>query len=113
HLMIASHTGDNHADPTHVYQLRILKEKPDFRLFVMPADETRPDTFRVGKGGTYHYTVYAQRYDGFKGDIHLTMEGLPAGLTCPPQVLAGSMKMTQLVISAADSAADVSSAVKV
>lgn len=113
HIMIASHTGDNYSDPTNVYQLRILKEKPDFRLFVMPADDTRPDTFRIGQGGTHHYTVYAQRFDGFKGDIHLTMEGLPAGLTCPPQVLAGSMKMTQLVVTAADNAAEFSGAVKV
>jgi hypothetical protein len=113
HLMIASHTGDNYADPTHVYQLRILKEKPDYRLFVMPADENRPDTFRIGQGGTHHYTVYAQRHDGFKGDIHLTMEGLPPGLSCPPQVLSGHMKMTQLVVSAADNAAEFTGAVKV
>ena len=72
----------------------------------MPPDETRPDTCRVGQGGTHHYTVYAQRIDGFKGDIALTMEGLPAGVTCPPQALAGGMKMTQLVVSAADNAAD-------
>ncbi len=112
-LMVASHTGDNHADPTHVYQVRITAEKPDFCLFVMPSDETRPDTFRIGQGGTHHYTVYAQRSDGFKGDIHLTMEGLPAGVTCAPQVLGGSMKMTQLVVSAADSAAEFSGTVKV
>jgi hypothetical protein len=113
HLMLASHTGDNHADPTHVYQVRITPEKPNFRVFVMPADETRPDTFRVGQGGTHHYTVYAQRLDGFKGEIQLTMEGLPAGVTCLPQILAGSMKMTQLVVSAADTAAEFSGAVKV
>jgi hypothetical protein len=113
HLMLASHTGDNYADPTHVYQVRIAPEKPDFRLFVMPADETRPDACRLGQGGTHHYTVYAQRSDGFKGDIHLTMEGLPAGVTCPPQVLAGSMRMTQLVVSAADDAPEFTGAVKV
>jgi hypothetical protein len=113
HLMLASHTGDNYADPTHVYQVRITPEKPDFRLFVMPAEETRPDACRVGQGGTHHYTVYVQRSDGFKGDIHLTMEGLPAGVTCPLQVLAGSMRMTQLVVSAADDAAEYTGAVKV
>lgn len=112
-IMVASHTGDNAADPTHVYQIRITPEKPDFRLFVMPSDETRPDTFRIGQGGTHHYTVYAQRSDGFKGDIHLTVEGLPAGVTCPPQSIAGSMKFTQLVLSAADNAAEFSGAVKV
>ena len=105
HLMLASHTGDNHADPTDVYRVRITKEQPDFRLFVMPAEETRPDSFRIGQGGTHHYTVFAQRSDGFKGDIALTMEGLPAGVTCPPQTLAGGVRMTQLVVNAADNAA--------
>ena len=113
HLMLASHTGDNYADPTHVYRVRITKESPDFRLLVMPADENRPDACRVGQGGTHHYTVYAQRNDAFKGDIHLAMEGLPAGVTCPPQTLCGSMKMTQLVVSAADNAAEATAAVKV
>jgi hypothetical protein len=113
HLMLASHTGDNYADPTHVYQVRITPEKPDFRLFVMPADENRPDACRVGQGGTHHYTVYAHRSDGFKGEIHLAMEGLPPGVTCPPQVLAGSMRMTQLVVNAADDADEFTGAVKV
>jgi hypothetical protein len=112
-ILVASHTGDNHADPTHVYRLRITPEKPDFRLFVMPADDTRPDSCRLGQGGTQHYTVFAQRLDGFKGDIHLTMEGLPAGVTAPPQVLSANMKMTQLVLGAADNAAEFTGAVKV
>src|SRR4029077_12224471 len=113
HLMLASHTGDNFADPTHIYRVRITKELPDFRLFVMPADENRPDACRIGQGGTHHYTVYADRRDGFKGDILLTMEGLPAGITCTPQVLNASMRMTQLVVTAADNAAEATSAVKV
>ncbi|HZZ82426.1 MAG TPA: PPC domain-containing protein [Gemmataceae bacterium] len=113
HLMVASHTGDNYADPTQVYRVRITKEIPDFRLFVMPSDESRPDSCRPSKGGTDHYTVYALREDGFKGNIDLTMEGLPAGVTCPPQTLSGNMKFTQLVVIAADNAADAVAAVKV
>jgi hypothetical protein len=113
HLMLASHTGENYADPTHIYRVRITKEQPDFRLIVMPADEHRPEACRLGQGGTQHYTVYAHRDDGFKGDIALTMEGLPAGVTCPPQTLSSNMKMTQLVVIAADNAADAIAAVKV
>jgi hypothetical protein len=113
HLMLASHTGDNYADPTHVYRLRISQEKPDFRLFVMPADETRPDTCLLCQGGTHHYTVYASRIDGFKGDIMLTMEGLPTGVNCAPQTISGNMKLTQLVLAAADNAAPFSGSVKV
>ena len=36
HLMFANHTGDNYADPTHMYRVRLTKELPDFRLFAMP-----------------------------------------------------------------------------
>ena len=113
HLMLASHTGDNLAEPNHIYRVRITKEQPDFHLYVMPADETRPEACRLGQGGTHHYTVYAQRDDGFRGEIALTMEGLPAGVTCPAQTLAGSMKSTQLVVIAADNAAEAVAAVKV
>ncbi len=113
HVLIGSHTGDNYADPTHTYRVRITKELPDFRLFVMPADETRPDACRLGQGGTHYYTVYVQRNDGYKGEIHLSMEGLPAGVTCPPQTLGASMRFTQLVVVAADNAAEFAGAVKV
>lgn len=113
HLIVASHTGDNHADPTHQYRVRITPERPDFRLFVMPADENRPDSCRVGQGGLHHYTVYAVRYDGFRGDIALSIDGLPAGVTCAPQTLSGNMKMTQLVVAAADNAAEFTGFVKV
>ena len=79
----------------------------------MPADEIRPDACRLGQGGTQHYTVFVNRLDGFKGDIALTMDGLPAGVTCPPQTLAGGLRVTQLVVSAADNAATFTGAVNV
>ena len=103
-LMLASHTGENYTDPTHVYRLRIAPERPDFRLIVMPAEENRPDTCSLWQGGTRHYTVFAHRVDGFKEEIVLTMAGLPTGVTCPLQTMARNMKMRQLVISAADNA---------
>lgn len=112
-LMLASHTGDNHADPTHVYRVRISPEKPDFRLFVMPGDDIRPDACRLGQGGNQNYTVFAQRLDGFKEDILLTVEGLPAGVTCPPHILSRNMKSTHLVLIAADNAPEFTGVVKV
>ena len=88
HLLVGSHLGDSLADPTHIYRLRITPEKPDFRLIVMPADDYRPDAVRGRPGGHAPLLrLRAARMDGFKGDITLTMEGLPAGVTCPPQVL--------------------------
>jgi hypothetical protein len=112
-VMVASHLADNQADPRHVYRLRIGLEKADFRLFAMPADDHRPDACVLGQGGHEYYSVYAQRYDGFKGEISLSVEGLPAGVTCPPQVLAGNMKFTHLALAAADNAPPFTGTVKV
>jgi hypothetical protein len=113
HLMVASHLADNQADPRHVYRLRIGPEKPDFRLVAMPPDDHRPAACVIGQNGHEFYSVYAQRFDGFKGDITLTVEGLPPGVTAAPQVLAGNMKSTHLVLTAAENAAPFTGAVKV
>ncbi len=112
-IMVASHLADNQADPRHVYRLRVAAEKPDFRIIAMPADEHRPEAFTVGQGGHEYYIVYAERSGSFKGDITLTIEGLPPGVTAMPQVLAGKMKSTQLVLSAADNAAPFVGTIKV
>jgi hypothetical protein len=112
-IMVASHLADNQADPRHVYRLRVGPERPDFRLIAMPSDEHRPDTCVLGQGGNEHFHVFVQRFDGFKGDIVLTAEGLPPGVTCAPQVLSGNMKFTQLVLSAADNAAPFIGTIKI
>src|SRR5262249_46078882 len=111
--MVASHLADNQADPRHVYRLRVGPEKPDFRIIAMPSDEHRPDACVLGQGGYESYLVYAQRLDGFKGDITLTVDRLPAGVTCAPQVLSGNMKFTHLVLTAADNAAPFAGTIKI
>lgn len=113
HLLVASHVSDLVADATHVYRLRIYKETPDFRLIVMPEDDYRPEAVNIGQSGVALYSVHAERIDGFKGDITLTLEGLPAGLVCPPQILAANMKHAFLAVSAADNAAPFTGEVRV
>jgi hypothetical protein len=100
-LFVASHFADTMADAQHFYQARISPEQPDFRLIAMPPDEYRPDTCIVGQGCNQNYMVFAWRQDGFKGEIALTVEGLPAGVTCNPQMIGPGMKQTMLVVSAA------------
>jgi hypothetical protein len=112
-IMVASHLADNQADPRHVYRLRITPEKPDFRLVVMPPEEHRPDACVLLQGGHEMYTVFVHREDGFKDDITLTVEGLPPGVTCPPQVLSRKMKFAHLVIAAADGAPPFTGTVRV
>ena len=100
HILVASHVADTLADPQHFYRLRITPEHPDFRLVVMPPDDYRPDACTVGQGSSRNFIVLIERHDGFKGEVALSVEGLPAGVTCPPQVLGPNMKETLLVVSA-------------
>ncbi|HJT76472.1 MAG TPA: PPC domain-containing protein, partial [Gemmataceae bacterium] len=100
-LLVASRLADTTADPRHQYVVRITPDQPDFRLAVMPADFHRPDACCVRQGGSESFSVFAWRQDGFRGDIELSVEGLPKGVTCAPQVVGGAQRQTSLVLSGA------------
>jgi hypothetical protein len=100
-LLVASRLADVVYGPRHVYRVRITPEQPDFRLAVMSFSNIRPDSSTIQAGGEQGFTVLAYRQDGFAGDIQLTAEGLPSGVTCPPQILGGSVRETTLIMTAA------------
>src|SRR5262249_53200431 len=81
-VMVGSHFGDTLAGPHHVYRVRISPEKQDFRVLVSAPDTYRPDSLLLYKGGDRHLMAFVQRRDGFKGEVTLTVEGLPKGVTC-------------------------------
>ena len=99
-LAVGCHLSATNSGPEHVYCVRITPERPDFRLVVMPADEHRPDACLLGQGGNTYLMVFVWRHDGFKGDIALTVDGLPTGITCKPQVATPGLKHVLLVLSA-------------
>ncbi len=99
-LGVGSHLSATQFGPDHVYCVRITPERPDYRLVAMAADENRPDTCQLGQGGNAHLMVFVWRHDGFKGDIALSVEGLPTGVTCKPQVATPGLKHILLVLSA-------------
>jgi hypothetical protein len=100
-LLVGSHLADNQAEPHHFYRLRIAREAPDFRVVVMAPDEYRPDSCVLGQGGNRNYSVFVDRRDNFKGEVALSVEGLPTGVTCPAQVVGSNLKKANLVVSAA------------
>jgi hypothetical protein len=100
-LLLGNHLSTTQADVTHYYKVRITPEKPDFRLVVMPADTYRPDTCVLGQGGNQDLMVFVQREDGFKGEVAVTVEGLPPGVTYKPQFIGPSMKVGAIVLNAA------------
>jgi hypothetical protein len=99
-LLVSSRDADSTAGPRHYYRVRITPEQPDFHLFVMPSDGLRPDSCCLRQGGQENFTVLVHREEGWSGPVTVTAEGLPAGVTCPPQVLAPGMRQTSLVLSA-------------
>lgn len=112
-LLVGSFVGDTLAGPRHHYRVRITLDQPDFQLIAIGPDEHRPEAPVLMQGGNQAFTVFALRQDGFVGDIALSVEGLPPGVTCPPQTLGGDLHQTHLVLSAKPDAAAWTGAVKI
>jgi hypothetical protein len=104
------------ADPRDVYRLSIRRETPDFRLVAVPrspaanpadAKQNLPNIWSpfLRRGGTEVINIVAFRRDGFLGPIDVSVEGLPAGVTCANATLASSLSATALVLEADDNAA--------
>jgi hypothetical protein len=103
-MLVSSRDADVRAGPRQLYHLRITPEVPDFRLIVMPPADNRPDAARLPQGGDQFYTAMVWRLDGFNGPVTLTADGLPTGVTCPPQIIAPGLKQVSLVFSAVPTA---------
>jgi hypothetical protein len=99
-LLVSSRESPVQAGPRDFYRLRITPEKPDFRLVVMPQAGTYPDACVVQAGGRQYYTVFIWRLDGCTEEIALTVEGLPAGVKCPSQIIGPGLQQATLVVSA-------------
>ena len=104
--------GGLRSDPRSTYRLSIRKEAPDFRLVALvepppTKDDDRaaaPRSSLIRGGGTIAVKVLALRQDGFVGDIDISADALPAGVTCyPTKILAG--KNDGLVLLTAGEAA--------
>ncbi|HET6883681.1 MAG TPA: PPC domain-containing protein, partial [Pirellulales bacterium] len=99
-------------DPRRIYRLSIHREQPDFRLAAVPAypannrTEARPWNTLLRRGASERIDVIAFRRDGFTGEIAVTAEGLPAGVTCAPAIIGQGQSFTTLILTASDQAAD-------
>jgi hypothetical protein len=97
-------------DPRHIYRLSIHREQPDFRLAILPTYpannklEARPWTPLLRRGGAERIDVMAFRRDGFAGEIVVTAEGLPEGVTAAPVLIGSGQSSTTLVLTAGDQA---------
>ncbi|HND52864.1 MAG TPA: hypothetical protein PLV92_10725, partial [Pirellulaceae bacterium] len=111
-ITIRDQFGDSRQDPRNVYRLVIRKLQPDFRLLAvaqLPGVPNQPAVPLgvpvVRRGGSATYQLNVIRDDDFKGEIVVSVEGLPAGVTCPGAVLSGDAVSAPLVFTAAENAA--------
>ena len=104
-VTIINQFGDG--GPTHLYRLAVREPTPDFDLI---ATTERPlPTGRTGYSVTPHLRknakwglrIVAPRQDQFEGDIVVTAEDLPPGVSARPLTLSGKTDHGILVLSAA------------
>ena len=101
-------------DPRRRYTLSIRRETPDFALVAMPVPLTdnkpglrangpevvvRGSNIRPGEMLPIHIVVL--RRDGFKGDVSLSADGLPEGISALQTTLGGDAQETMLFLQAA------------
>ncbi|CAA9387586.1 MAG: hypothetical protein AVDCRST_MAG64-1024 [uncultured Phycisphaerae bacterium] len=105
--------------PRFFYLLTARPAQPDFALlaFVPRPNAEQPTVYAGGaalrKGGSIPVEVIAMRREGFTGEIRLSADALPAGVTAPPAVIAPWTDTTTLVLSAAADAAPAVAAINV
>lgn len=88
-LQLSDLFGGTRTDPRNIYRLVIRQAVPDFALvsWALHMELRNGDRNAVSKpialrgGATVAWEVVAIRRDGFDGDIELSMEGLPQGVT--------------------------------
>ncbi len=105
-VMVSSRDATLRGEPRLVYRMSIHRPKPDFRAFLIDALPANPSTLCLHPGGREHFDVVVFRRDGFSGPISLSVEGLPAGVTCQPQQITSGMNTGVLVLAAAEKVAD-------
>ena len=112
-VLVGSRQSSNLFGARHHYQLRLAPPAEDFTLVVMPSSNFRPDVLTIPKGGMNYLSVFAFREEGFKGDIVVTAEGLPAGTKAEPLTINESLNRASLVILGEENAAETASIPKI
>jgi hypothetical protein len=90
--------------PRLVYRLRIAPPQPDFRVIAMPYSRHYQVGSAAWQGGQQAYDVFVDRRDGYSGDITITAEGLPPGVTALPLTLGAQSRWGVLVLKIAPDA---------
>jgi len=121
-ILVRDNFGSGHSDPAMTYRLVIRPLAPNFTLVARPVyisagqnDQNKGVVAApvIRKGGTTLIDVEVLREDDFDGDVEVSAEGLPAGMTCSP-IFAGAITRTApLVLMAGEGMAAWSGPIKI
>lgn len=110
------------ADSHRIYRLSIRKETPDFRLIAFaPAPpplnkdskELHPWGAFLRRGDSVPVKILVLRRDNFSGEIEVSAEGLPTGVTASPLTIPSGANSAMLILSATEEAASWAGSVRI
>jgi len=113
-ILVRSLFGSAQADARPAYHLSIRRPMPDFKLVAVPQSPTPPQKdaknvplmpMVLRRSETIPVKVIAVRRDGFAGDIELTAENLPDGLSGTPVRIESGKNSVLLFLTATEDAA--------
>ncbi len=90
--------------PRMLYRLRIAPPQADFRAIAMPYSRHYQTGSAAWQGGQQAYDVFIDRRGDYSGDITITAEGLPPGVTALPLTLGAGARWGVLVLKIAPDA---------
>jgi hypothetical protein len=120
-VMVVDQFSSSREDPRFAYRLIIRKQAGDFQLTARPskdltntnANQVIVSSPTVRRGGTTVIELDINRLDGYDGEIAITVEGLPSGVTSEGALAGGEVSSVPLVISADENAAAWSGPIRV
>ena len=95
-VRIRSTTGDEH--PDYAYFLQVRPARPDFTMFIGPAD------VNICRGSRALLTASTTRRDGFNEPIHIKLNNLPEGFTATETTILPGEESAAIVLTALDDA---------
>lgn len=99
--------------PATAYRLRVGPPRPDFRVVARTYTKSYQTGSAARQDGTEAVDVFVHRMDGFTGEVTVTAEGLPAGVTTKGTTIGGGARWGVLVLNVAAGAAPAVAEIKV
>ncbi|HAD61040.1 MAG TPA: hypothetical protein DCG12_17505 [Planctomycetaceae bacterium] len=110
-LMLRDGASSVRSDAGLQYRLVIREPKPDFRVIAVPAESL--SSLLLRRSGRVAVRVFAERVDGYDGEIRVKATGMPAGVTCEEIIIGPGNRMGTLVLSASANAAPANASISV